>query len=92
MISISADLGGCGKRSDGAPVVLVHCQALQGAEEGTNRWAVEHNWVSVTRHRLDLIAEKDLARALALHHTPAISTTTRSKSAKKKRKHRVVAR
>ena len=45
---------------------------LQGAEEGTDRWAVEHNWVSVTPLRLDLTDEKELGRALALHHTPAI--------------------
>jgi 5'-nucleotidase len=45
---------------------------LQGAEEGTDRWAVEHNWVSITPLRLDLTDEKELGRALALHHTPAI--------------------
>ena len=49
---------------------------LQGAEEGTDRWAVEHDWVSVTPLRLDLTDEKELGRALALHHTPPISTGT----------------
>ena len=28
------------------------------------RWAIEHNWVSITPLRLDLTDEKDLARAL----------------------------
>jgi broad specificity polyphosphatase/5'/3'-nucleotidase SurE len=45
---------------------------LQGAAEGTDRWAVEHNWVSITPLRLDLTDEADLARALALSHTPAM--------------------
>src|SRR5580704_840945 len=33
------------------------------AGEGTDRWAVEHNWVSVTQLRLDLTDEKELGRA-----------------------------
>jgi 5'-nucleotidase len=49
---------------------------LQGAEEGTDRWAVEHNWVSITPLRLDLTDEKELGRALALHHTPAIGANS----------------
>lgn len=40
---------------------------LQGAEQGTDRWAVENGWVSVTPLRLDLTDEKDLARALKAH-------------------------
>src|SRR6266568_698255 len=44
---------------------------LQGAAEGTDRWAVEHKWVSITPLRLDLTDEADLARALALSDTPA---------------------
>jgi 5'-nucleotidase len=55
---------------------------LQGAEEGTDRWAVEHNWVSITPLRLDLTDEKDLARALALHHTPPIASGTSGNSQK----------
>ena len=38
---------------------------LQGAVKGTDRWAVEHGWVSITPLRLDLTDEADLARALA---------------------------
>jgi len=45
---------------------------LGGAEEGTDRWAIEHNWVSITPLRLDLTDEKDLARALSLRQTPPV--------------------
>jgi 5'-nucleotidase len=38
---------------------------LKGAEEGTDRWAVEHGYVSLTPLRLDLTNEKELAAALA---------------------------
>lgn len=38
---------------------------LQGAEEGTDRWALEHGWVSMTPLRLDLTDEAKLARELA---------------------------
>src|SRR5881275_2159074 len=44
---------------------------LEGAGKGTDRWAVEHNWVSITPLRLDLTDEADLARALAVSDTPA---------------------
>jgi 5'-nucleotidase len=60
----------------GRPIYWFTITPLQGAEEGTDRWAVEHNWVSITPLRLDLTDEKDLGRALALHHTPAIGTET----------------
>jgi 5'-nucleotidase len=56
----------------GRPIFWFTVIPLKGAEEGTDRWAVEHNWVSVTPLRLDLTDEKELGRALALHHTPAI--------------------
>jgi len=53
----------------------------------------------VTPLRLDLTAEKELARALALHNTPAIGATGKStharrknRSAKKKRKFESAAR
>jgi 5'-nucleotidase len=35
---------------------------LEGAEEGTDRWAVEQQWVSMTPLRLDLTDEAQLAR------------------------------
>src|SRR5919108_2085935 len=44
---------------------------LEGAAKGTDRWATEHNWVSITPLRLDLTDEADLARALAVSDTPA---------------------
>ena len=44
---------------------------IEGAAEGTDRWAVEHGWVSITPLRLDLTDEADLARALAMSDTPA---------------------
>jgi 5'-nucleotidase len=57
---------------------------LQGAEEGTDRWAIEHNWVSVTPLRLDLTDETELGRALAPHHTSPIGTETSSTSQRSK--------
>jgi 5'/3'-nucleotidase len=60
----------------GRPIFWFTIIPLEGAEEGTDRWAVEHNWVSVTPLRLDLTDEKELGRALALHHTPPIGTNT----------------
>jgi 5'-nucleotidase len=37
---------------------------LEAAEEGTDRWAVEHGYVSMTPLRLDLTNETELAAAL----------------------------
>lgn len=37
---------------------------LEAAEEGTDRWAVEHDYVSITPLRLDLTDEKRLAEML----------------------------
>ncbi len=62
----------------GRPIFWFTIIPLEGAEEGTDRWAVEHNWVSVTPLRLDITDEKELGRALALHHTPPISTGSSS--------------
>ena len=36
-------------------------RALEGAEEGTDRWAVEQRWISMTPLRLDLTDEAGLA-------------------------------
>jgi len=35
--------------------------AIEGAEEGTDRWAVEQNWISITPLSLDLTDEEQLA-------------------------------
>ena len=50
---------------------------LQGAAKGTDRWAIEHDWVSVTPLRLDLTDEADLARALAASNMPAVKVAKR---------------
>ena len=76
----------------GRPIYWFTVTPLQGAEEGTDRWAVEHNWVSITPLRLDLTDEKDLARALALHHTPPIATGTSANKQKSKTSARVADR
>jgi 5'-nucleotidase len=44
---------------------------LEGAAKGTDRWAIEHHWVSITPLRLDLTDEVDLARAMAVSDTLA---------------------
>ena len=40
---------------------------IEGTEEGTDRWAVEQGYVSMTPLRLDLTNEKELAAATARH-------------------------
>ena len=42
---------------------------LEPADEGTDRWAVEHDFVSITPLRLDLTDEQGLAKALTRHPT-----------------------
>src|ERR1041384_6961523 len=62
-----------GKDPMGRPIFWFTVTPIEGAEEGTDRWAIEHNWVSITPLRLDLTDEKDLARALSLAETPPVS-------------------
>jgi 5'-nucleotidase len=40
---------------------------IQGSEPGTDRWAVERNWISLTALRLDLTDEAALAAARTKH-------------------------
>lgn len=40
---------------------------IQETEEGTDRWAVDHDYVSMTPLRLDLTNEAELAQALTRH-------------------------
>src|SRR6266496_738723 len=61
---------------------------LEGAAKGTDRWAVEHNWVSITPLRLDLTDEADLVRALALSNTPAMKMASKRKASSSSRKKR----
>ena len=42
---------------------------LEGADEGTDRWAVEQNWISMTPLRLDLTDETRLTQVKAEHPT-----------------------
>jgi 5'-nucleotidase len=58
---------------------------LEGAAKGTDRWALEHNWVSITPLRLDLTDEADLARALAVSDTPAAKVSGRRPRSRRSR-------
>ena len=56
---------------------------LSGAEEGTDRWAVEQNWVSLTPLRLDLTEEAhltDLAARRPLDWRLAVAVSPRVSS------------
>jgi 5'-nucleotidase len=53
---------------------------LEGAAKGTDRWAIEHNWISITPLRLDLTDETDLARALAVSDTPVAKVRGKRRS------------
>ena len=48
----------------GRPLFWFTVTRLEAAEEGTDRWAFENGWVSITPLRLDLTDEKQLARAV----------------------------
>jgi len=67
----------------GRPIFWFTVTPLEGAAEGTDRWAVEHGWVSITPLRLDLTDEADLARARALSDTAP--TTISSKRTQRRR-------
>jgi len=58
---------------------------LEGAAKGTDRWAIEHQWVSITPLRLDLTDEADLARALAVSDPPAIKVSGKRARSKRSR-------
>lgn len=45
----------------GRPHFWITTDALEDPEEGTDRWAVEHGWISLTPLRLDLTDEAALA-------------------------------
>ena len=75
-----------GKDPMGRPIFWFTVKPLDDKAEGTDRWAFINRWVSVTPLRLDLTDEKDLARALALHHTQAMSLTKVTKATVRARK------
>jgi 5'-nucleotidase len=65
---------------------------LTGAEEGTDRWAVEQNWISLTPLRLDLTDEGQLAelaarrpldRPLAAVVSPSVSSADAAEAVRK---------
>ena len=70
----------------GRPIFWFTVTPLQGAAKGTDRWAVEHHWVSITPLRLDLTDETDLARALALSAAPAVKVSRNTRRAARERK------
>jgi 5'-nucleotidase len=45
---------------------------VEGTEEGTDRWAIEHEYVSMTPLRLDLTDERELAKAKKLEGWPKL--------------------
>lgn len=68
------------------PIYWFIVRPLHGAEEGTDLWAVEHNWVSIAPLRLDLTAERDFAGTLARPETLPVSVTKTRASSKHGRK------
>jgi 5'-nucleotidase len=77
-----------GKDPKGRPIFWFTVTPLEGAAKGTDRWAVEHNWVSITPLRLDLTDEADLARALALSNPPAAKVVSKRSGTRRSRKRR----
>jgi 5'-nucleotidase len=75
-----------GKDPMGRPIFWFTVRPLDDEVEGTDRWAFANHWVSITPLRLDLTAEKDLARALSLPATPAMRPATRRKADARARK------
>ena len=49
----------------GRPIFWFTVKPIQETEEGTDRWALEHDFVSITPLRLDLTNERELAEAQA---------------------------
>ena len=70
----------------GRPIFWFTVKPLDDEVEGTDRWAFMNRWVSITPLRLDLTAEKDLARALSVPEIPALSTGPRRKSGTRQRR------
>jgi 5'-nucleotidase len=57
----------------GRPVYWFAVKPVGPPEEGTDRWAVENGYVSITPLRLDLTDEAELARAIQESHSVHIS-------------------
>jgi 5'-nucleotidase len=54
-----------GRDPRGRPHFWITTMPLEAPDQGTDRWAVERGWVSLTPLRLDLTDDEALARALA---------------------------
>jgi 5'-nucleotidase len=77
------------------PIYWFTIKGLKGEEEGTDRWAFQHHWVSITPLRLDLTDETALARcvsrsgqALGKNGAKVSGQTNSSKSGRTARKKR----
>jgi 5'-nucleotidase len=70
----------------GRPIFWFTVKPLDDEVEGTDRWAFANHWVSITPLRLDLTAEKDLARASSRPEIPAMKPSTHRKSNPRSRK------
>src|SRR5437588_3016566 len=70
----------------GRPIFWFTVKPLDDEVEGTDRWAFANGWVSVTPLRLDLTAEKDLARASSRPEIPPVLPTRSRKSNARSRK------
>ena len=54
-----------GKDPIGREIYWFTVVPVHEAEEGTDRWAVEHGWISVTPLRIDLTNDAELAKLAA---------------------------
>lgn len=64
-----------GKDPRGRPHYWITVVPLDPADAGTDQWAVEHGWVSLTPLRLDLTDEAALARVGAVSDSPNRATS-----------------
>jgi broad specificity polyphosphatase/5'/3'-nucleotidase SurE len=70
----------------GCPIFWFTVKRLEDEAEGTDRWAFANRWMSITPLRLDLTAEKDLARALSLAQVQEMTTARQHKAKARTRK------
>jgi 5'-nucleotidase len=70
----------------GRPVFWFTVKPLEDEAEGTDRWAFANNLVSITPLRLDLTAEEDLVRALAIPVTATMPAAKERKAIRRSRK------
>jgi 5'-nucleotidase len=62
-----------GRDPRGRPHFWITTVPLEAPDEGTDRWAVEQGWISLTPLRLDLTDETALAAAVASSATSALA-------------------